>query len=181
MNRLIVLQAMLMVFCVSAIPQAHAATVSIAQDVAGQYVFCDLCPAPTTKVLDLPEPVLPTPSTAQQQPSIVGASAPEKVFGIRVQFGLNSAVITPKAATVLAEVAKTLGTVSTITIVGHTDKTGKETRNKPLALARAKAVKAFLVKRGIKPAIVRLESLCCIDSPPAWNPAARRVEIKAVQ
>ncbi len=49
----------------------------------------------------------------------------------------------------LASVAKNLGFSVTLSIVGHTDSTGKETTNLGLSIARAEVVRSLLQSRGI--------------------------------
>lgn len=164
---------------------AHAASFSITQDVAGQYVFCELCPPPTRKILDIPE-TAPKPVQAAEvlaeasTPQPVAAVPKKKALDFQVLFQLNSSSITPKAAAVLGEVAKAATGGASITIVGHTDKLGKASHNKWLAQERAKSVKRYLVKRGVDAANISLDSSCCIEHPPLRNPAARRVEIKVM-
>lgn len=64
-----------------------------------------------------------------------------------VLFAVDSAVLTDRAKEALAKVAQTVNErarAGTISVVGHTDSTGPDTRNDPLSLERAEAVRAAL-------------------------------------
>lgn len=71
----------------------------------------------------------------------------------------------------LARVAKNLGFSVTLTIVGHTDSTGKETSNLGLSIARAEVVRSLMQSRGIAPDMLSvrgtgtLEPLAAGDTP----------------
>jgi outer membrane protein OmpA-like peptidoglycan-associated protein len=68
-----------------------------------------------------------------------------------VVFKSGSAVITPQSEEILSKAFNTLDENSEIAveIQGHTDNTGSRAVNTRLSLARAEAVKAWLVKKGI--------------------------------
>lgn len=64
-----------------------------------------------------------------------------------VLFALDSAVITDQAQEAIAKAAQTVNDrarAGTISVVGHTDSTGPDTRNDPLSQQRAEAVRAAL-------------------------------------
>lgn len=64
-----------------------------------------------------------------------------------VLFAVDSAVLTPQAQASIAKVAQTVNERSkggTVSVIGHTDDTGPDTRNDPLSQERATAVKAAL-------------------------------------
>jgi hypothetical protein len=71
------------------------------------------------------------------------------LYGIR--FDVDRAAIQPGSAALLDDIAKALANLPEwrLRIVGHTDATGSEARNKALSLEHAEAVKAALVQRGI--------------------------------
>jgi outer membrane protein OmpA-like peptidoglycan-associated protein len=71
------------------------------------------------------------------------------LYGIHFDFGKAS--IRPDTASLLDEIAKTLGhnPLWTLKIVGHTDSIGDPALNQTLSLKRAEAIKMALVKRGI--------------------------------
>lgn len=181
MNRL--LSSLPLVICL-ACPAAHAGAISITQDVTGQYVFCELCPSPTKKILDLPEPqpaaLAMAPDATSSLPVAPPASTPSPARA-QVLFKLNSAALLPSARRILDALVPQASTVSKIVITGHTDKVGKRAVNERLAAARAASVKAYLIKKGISAERIRTGAGCCIDHPPSWNPPARRVDIEVMQ
>lgn len=68
-----------------------------------------------------------------------------------LSFDMGSAVIKPSFTPVLDRFATNLSQhpESTVNIVGHTDSSGSETLNNALSVARAEAVRDYLVSRGI--------------------------------
>ncbi|MBK7613517.1 MAG: OmpA family protein [Burkholderiales bacterium] len=68
-----------------------------------------------------------------------------------VEFERGSAILTPKGVTVLDELAPVLMKLSgrKFEVVGHTDANGAHAANVALSSARAEAVKAYLVRKGI--------------------------------
>jgi outer membrane protein OmpA-like peptidoglycan-associated protein len=68
-----------------------------------------------------------------------------------VTFDLNQATLTPASHAILDEVAASLlvHTDVRIEIAGHTDNSGTRQRNTELSLARAEAVRAYLIARGV--------------------------------
>jgi outer membrane protein OmpA-like peptidoglycan-associated protein len=75
-----------------------------------------------------------------------------------VLFEFNKAVLLPIARTRLEEVARALMEMepgSTMVVEGHTDARGSDDANLALSQARAEAVVAFLVSRGVEPTRIR--------------------------
>lgn len=68
-------------------------------------------------------------------------------------FDVGRTEIRPALGTVLTQFASTLNehTVTTISIVGHTDSTGSDAINNPLSLERANATRDYLTARGVAP------------------------------
>jgi outer membrane protein OmpA-like peptidoglycan-associated protein len=68
-----------------------------------------------------------------------------------LSFDMGSSVIKPSFTPVLDRFATNLSQhpESTVTIVGHTDSSGSEALNNALSVARAEAVRDYLVSRGI--------------------------------
>ena len=99
---------------------------------------------------------LPTPP-----PPVVEAPKPpprvefvnnEIVIHEKVQFDLDKAIILPASDSLLDEVADVIGKnpqIKKIEVQGHASSEGKEKHNVALSDARAKAVMAYLVKKGV--------------------------------
>lgn len=71
----------------------------------------------------------------------------------KVMFDYNKASIKAESHSLLADVAKVISEhkeIKKIRVEGHTDADGQDAYNKKLSQQRADAVKAFLVKSGIK-------------------------------
>ena len=68
-----------------------------------------------------------------------------------VSFDVGRAAIKPNFAPILNQFATSLNqnTVSTVTIIGHTDNTGADSINNPLSIDRAEAARDYLVSRGV--------------------------------
>ena len=68
-----------------------------------------------------------------------------------VSFDVGRAAIKPNFAPILNQFATSLNqnTVSTVTIIGHTDNTGSDSVNNPLSIDRAEAARDYLVSRGV--------------------------------
>jgi len=100
-----------------------------------------------------------------------------------VLFATGKSVLLPSAQTRLGEAAKAMKEDGrSITVVGHTDSTGSDELNQKLSLARAEAVRAYLVKQGLPADHVKAEG-AGEGQPIADNATAegrannRRVEI----
>jgi OOP family OmpA-OmpF porin len=117
-----------------------------------------------------PEPAAPVaapvvvnePAPEPAAPAAIVAPAPtaEKVtYSADAFFDFDKAVLKPEGkATLQTLVAKLKDTdIEVIVATGHTDWTGSESYNVKLSMRRAKAVKAFLVSKGIPEARVFVE------------------------
>ncbi len=68
----------------------------------------------------------------------------------RIEFDSGSAVISPSSAAILSQISATAATCpGRLRIEGHTDSTGAARDNLALSLARAEAVRAALIDRGL--------------------------------
>jgi OOP family OmpA-OmpF porin len=68
-----------------------------------------------------------------------------------IEFEPGSAVLRPEGALILDELARTLLSMGErrLEVIGHTDAQGSRASNVALSLARAQAVKSYLVNRGL--------------------------------
>ena len=111
-------------------------------------------PAPAPVAVKEPAPA-PAPAAA-----VAPAPTAEKVtYSADAFFDFDKAVLKPEGkATLQNLVAKLKDTdIEVIVATGHTDWTGSDTYNMKLSMRRAKAVKAFLVSKGIPEARVFVE------------------------
>lgn len=76
-----------------------------------------------------------------------------------VLFGFDSAKLSGKAKSTLADVIKVLDSApdSAVRVVGHTDSKGSDSYNQRLSESRADAVVDYLVSNGVKPARLKPE------------------------
>jgi OOP family OmpA-OmpF porin len=116
-------------------------------------------PAPSTTA---PAQVSVPASDKNITPAAAAAPAPtaEKVtYSADAFFDFDKALLKPEGkATLQTLVAKLKDTdIEVIVATGHTDSTGPEAYNVKLSMRRAKAVKAFLVSKGIPEARVFVE------------------------
>ena len=153
---------------------------------------CDgaLKPAPKAEPAPAPkaaEPVAPPPVV---KPPVVVPPKPvsEKVtYAADAFFDFDKAVLKPEAKAKLDDLyGKTNGVnLEVIIAVGHTDSVGSDAYNQKLSVARAEAVKAYLVSKGAEKNRVYTEGKG-EKSPVADNKTAegraknRRVEIEVV-
>lgn len=131
-------------------------------------------PAPTQKLAAEPEPdevvyaeeetVLAEdePDMPAPAPAAAAAAAPtaEKVtFSADAFFDFDKSVLKPEGKTTLQNLVAQLKNtdIEVVVATGHTDWTGSDAYNMKLSMRRAKAVKAFLVSRGIPEARVFVE------------------------
>jgi OOP family OmpA-OmpF porin len=123
---------------------------------------CDgaLKPAPVSAPAPAPAPPPPPPAAAVAPPAPPPPPPPpppapvsEKVtFAADAFFDTGKSVLKNEAKAKLDDlVAKTAGVnLEVIIAVGHTDSDGSEAFNQKLSVARAEAVKAYLVSKGVE-------------------------------
>jgi OOP family OmpA-OmpF porin len=130
----------------------------------------------------------PPPPAAALPPPPPPAPVSEKVtFAATALFEFDQAALKPEAMATLDElVGKVAGVnLEVIITVGHTDSSGTDEYNQRLSKARAEAVKAYLVSKGIEKNRIYTESKGA-KQPIASNQTAqgraqnRRVEIEIV-
>ena len=118
------------------------------------------------------------------EPGTDAAGVTEIGLSLRVQFDLDSAVLTPIAMRDLDQVAIAFNgpelAASALTLAGHTDSSGEAGYNLRLSQLRADAVVAYLVSRGVAPD--RLRAVGYGESRPLaslqhTDPRQRRVEM----
>jgi OOP family OmpA-OmpF porin len=152
-------------------------------------------PAPAPKPVAPPPPppapkaaVAPPPAPAPKPVAAPPKPVQEKVtFASDALFDFDKSVLKPAEAAKLSDlVGKTKGVnLEVIIAVGHTDSVGASAYNQKLSIARAEAVKAFLVKQGIERNRVYTEGKG-LTQPVADNKTAagraknRRVEVEVV-
>jgi OOP family OmpA-OmpF porin len=119
-------------------------------------------PAPVADAAPAPAPA-PAPAvemTAPAAPAAAAAPTSEKVsFSADAFFDFDKAVLKPEGKAKLESLVASLKNtdIEVIVATGHTDWTGSVAYNMNLSLRRAKAVKAFLVSKGIPAARVFTE------------------------
>jgi outer membrane protein OmpA-like peptidoglycan-associated protein len=92
--------------------------------------------------------------------AVVAKVAEPKVRENAVYFDFNKSVLNKKAKVQLARLAADLrGHATTVAVVGFSDRMGNATYNERLALKRAKAVRDFLVAKGVKAKKIEVRSL----------------------
>ncbi|SRR6266542_506221 len=72
----------------------------------------------------------------------------------KIHFKTGSAEIDPKSHSILDQVALTMKankSIKRVRVEGHTDETGARDRNLELSKERAKSVREYLIKKGVKP------------------------------
>lgn len=87
---------------------------------------------------------------APAAPAVAVEKAPDcgKVMQLQVSFATGSAAITPQGKRYLDDVVKCVS--GPMQVSGHTDNVGSAALNAKLSAARANAVKAYLVGKGVK-------------------------------
>jgi len=137
-------------------------------------------PAPAEYVAAAGEPAY--------EPAPVASKPPAEGLALPVQFAFDSADIEPEATFQLDAVAEGIrmaGSDVRVIIEGHTDAVGSEDYNRRLSLARAKAVKSYLIYRhGIAPDQLVVEGRgedLPIDAHDPFAPRNRRVEFRAAR
>ncbi len=108
--------------------------------------------APISLVLSVA--LLALPALARRDgASVVAIDGDRFVVKARVAFATGTAVLGAESATALDDVAAALNAttdIDSMVVEGHTDSVGNAEANRALSLARAKAVVAALVSRGVK-------------------------------
>jgi outer membrane protein OmpA-like peptidoglycan-associated protein len=102
-----------------------------------------------------------------------------------VNFELGKAVLLPISRDILSEVARSLvaNPQVRVEVAGHTDSTGSRALNERLSLARAEAVRAFLIENGVSADRMAVQGYASTQ-PVATNKTAsgraqnRRVELR---
>jgi OOP family OmpA-OmpF porin len=147
-------------------------------------------PAPAPRVAPPPPPPPPArpPAPAPRPPAPPPAPVAEKVtFAADAFFDFGKSNLKPEAQAKLTDLVSKTKSVNleVIIAVGHTDAVGGDAANQKLSIARAEAVKAFLVKAGVEKNRVYTEGKG-EKSPVADNKTAegraknRRVEVEVV-
>ena len=149
-------------------------------------------PAPAPRVAPPPPPPPPAAPAPAPRPPAPPAPPPapvaEKVtFAADAFFDFGKSALKPEAQAKLTDlVSKTKGiNLEVIIAVGHTDAVGSDAANQKLSIARAEAVKDFLVKAGVEKNRVYTEGKG-EKSPVADNKTTegraknRRVEVEVV-
>jgi OOP family OmpA-OmpF porin len=144
-------------------------------------------PPPAPRVAPPPPPPPPAAPPAPRPPAPVAPVSEKVTFAADAFFDFDKAVLKPEAKAKMDDlVAKTGGVnLEVVIAVGHTDSIGTEGYNQKLSVARADAVKGYLVSKGIEKNRVYTEGKG-ETQPVADNKTAegraknRRVEIEVV-
>ncbi len=150
------------------------------------------CPTRTPKTLALETPSPPVDRAVLHAPAEPVAPDPvaqnplpktETSRMVTVQFAFGSAWLSPAAQSRLEAAIADIATAHSVTISGRTDSTGSLAVNEALALARALAVRNYLLNK--HPALtaaltVQAQGACCFTAPNdtlAGRAQNRRVEV----
>ncbi|MFN8869314.1 MAG: OmpA family protein, partial [Pseudomonadota bacterium] len=135
-----------------------------------------------------PPPVAPPPPPPPPRPAAPPAPVSEKVtFAADAFFDFDKSVLKPEAQAKLADLVDKTKAISleVVIAVGHTDSVGEGAYNQRLSVARADAVKNFLIGKGIEKNRIYTEGKGA-SQPVADNKTAegraknRRVEVEVV-
>lgn len=148
-------------------------------------------PAPVARSAPPVDPTVSYARTDRPLPPLSVTSKRTIVFGADESFLHGESALTPAGrALIEREVVKpVLGgyPVASIVVTGHTDPTGSDAFNEKLSRRRAEAGRDYLVRRGVKPGLVRAEGrgsrqpapgLACTLSDLACLAPERRLEIQ---
>ena len=112
-----------------------------------------LPPAPALQVVEAPKPVVAAPPAAPPPPSKPAPQVQKITLDSKVLFDFDKAVLKPEGkAAIDSQVVGKLGQMQKLEIVlvtGHTDRLGSDAYNQKLSVARADAVRDYLVFKGI--------------------------------
>jgi len=110
-------------------------------------------------VLAEDEPDMPAPAPAAAAAAAPAPTAEKVTFSADAFFDFDKSVLKPEGKTTLQNLVAQLKNtdIEVVVATGHTDWTGSDAYNMNLSMRRAKAVKAFLVSRGIPEARVFVE------------------------
>ncbi|MBA4175245.1 MAG: hypothetical protein C0505_01575 [Leptothrix sp. (in: Bacteria)] len=144
-------------------------------------------PPPAPPVAPPPPPAVAPPAAPLAAPAPAAPVQEKVTFAADAYFDFAKSVLKPEAQTQLADlVDKTKGvSLEVIIAVGHADAIGNDAINQKLSIARAEAVKGFLVSKGIEKNRVYTEGKGS-KNPVADNKTAagraknRRVEVEVV-
>lgn len=133
-------------------------------------------PRPSPTPNSTPEPS-PTPQEQAQEPLEI------QLDSSLINFDRNKDVLRPEARSFLEEIAELLNSQSdnweTLSVSGHTDTTGRASRNTQLSKERAAAVVRFLTERGVDAGRIESDGFGSSRLLPGLDredPAHRRVE-----
>ena len=129
----------------------------------------------------------PISTQSSESVSACESSLRSRLSETRVQFASKSAVIDDASEpliTSIADIAKSCP--GRLRIEGHTDSTGRDAENQELSLARAEAVRAALVEKGVAPARLIARGFgprkpIADNSTREGRARNRRIEIKVVR
>jgi len=110
-------------------------------------------------VLAEDEPDMPAPAPVAAAAAAPAPTAEKVTFSADAFFDFDKSVLKPEGKTTLQNLVAQLKNtdIEVVVATGHTDWTGSDAYNMKLSMRRAKAVKAFLVSRGIPEARVFVE------------------------
>lgn len=121
----------------------------------------NISPPPAPAPIAAPEPMeMPAPIMVEDVDDSV-PMAPEDAMYL-VFFDWDQSGVGDSAMSVLdavaEEIVKRTGSIQTVKVIGHADTSGPSVYNRKLAMRRANSVRDALIKRGIDPSMIRVES-----------------------